>query len=233
MVLFPGVAMPVMVGRPKSMRLVKEAVTNKQLIGVVCQKDMDTEEPEFKDLYTTGVVAEIVRVLEMPDGTTTAILQGKKRFRLEELTESEPFLKGRIMMLEDKIPEKKDREFEALISTVKDLTIKMLSAFSEPPRELIFSIKNNRNLIYLVNFSCCNIPSGSAVEKQDLLLIDHLKDRAYRLLYIFNPYLFLNPYLLQQLSKHHQFLVDIQYLVFLQFLNQFLYYDHILDLMLF
>ena len=199
MVLFPGVAMPVMVGRPKSMRLVKEAVTNKQLIGVVCQKDMDTEEPEFKDLYTTGVVAEIVRVLEMPDGTTTAILQGKKRFRLEELTESEPFLKGRIMMLEDKIPEKKDREFEALISTVKDLTIKMLSAFSEPPRELIFSIKNNRNLIYLVNFSCCNIPSGSAVEKQDLLLIDHLKDRAYRLLYILN-----REYQLVELKKNIQ-----------------------------
>lgn len=186
MVLFPGVAMPVMIGRPKSLRLVKDAVMNKQMVGVVCQKDMETEEPGIKDLYTTGVVAEIVRVLEMPDGTTTAILQGKRRFRLEELTEKEPFLKGRISMLEDKMPEKKDREFEALVSTIKDLTIKMLSAMSEAPQELIFSIKNNRNLIYLINFSCCNIPSGSAVEKQELLLIGKLKDRAYRLLYILN-----------------------------------------------
>ena len=185
MVLFPGVAMPVIVGRPKSMRLIKEAVQKKTLIGVVCQKEMNTEDPGFDDLYTTGVIADIVRVLEMPDGTTTVILQGKKRFSLDALEETEPYLKGKISLLEDKMPDKTDREFEALISTIKDLTIKMLGSLSEPPRDLIFSIKNNKNVLYLVNFSCSNISSG-AEEKQELLLIGAMKDRAYRLLFILN-----------------------------------------------
>lgn len=185
MVLFPGVAMPVMVGRSKSMRLIKEASHKKKLIGVVCQRDMETDDPEFKDLYPVGVVAEIVRLLEMPNGTTTAILQGKKRFELKELTSVEPFLVGKISMLEDKMPAKNDKEFEALTSTIKDLTIKMISANAEPPRDLIFSIKNNKNIIYLINFACSNIPTGAA-EKQDLLLIGDLKDRAYRLLFILN-----------------------------------------------
>jgi len=155
------------------------------LIGVVCQKEMDTEDPVLEDLYTTGVIADIVRVLEMPDGSTTVILQGKKRFELNELTETDPYLSGKITVLEDTKPDKTDREFEALISTIKDLTIKMLGAVAEPPRDLIFSIKNNKNVLYVVNFSCSNIPSGSA-EKQQLLLIGDLKERAYRLLFILN-----------------------------------------------
>ena len=185
MVLFPGVAFPVIIGRPKSMRLIKEAVHKKSLIGVVCQKEMGTEDPILEDLYTTGVIADIVRVLEMPDGSTTVILQGKKRFELNELTETDPYLSGKITVLEDTKPDKTDREFEALISTIKDLTIKMLGAVAEPPRDLIFSIKNNKNVLYVVNFSCSNIPSGSA-EKQQLLLIGDLKERAYRLLFILN-----------------------------------------------
>ena len=185
MVLFPGVALPVIIGRPKSMRLIKEAVHKKSLIGVVCQKEMGTEDPILEDLYTTGVIADIVRVLEMPDGSTTVILQGKKRFELNELTETDPYLSGKITVLEDTKPDKTDREFEALISTIKDLTIKMLGAVAEPPRDLIFSIKNNKNVLYVVNFSCSNIPSGSA-EKQQLLLIGDLKERAYRLLIILN-----------------------------------------------
>ena len=185
MVLFPGVALPVIIGRPKSMRLIKEAVHKKSLIGVVCQKEMGTEDPILEDLYTTGVIADIVRVLEMPDGSTTVILQGKKRFELNELTETDPYLSGKITVLEDTKPDKTDREFEALISTIKDLTIKMLGAVAEPPRDLIFSIKNNKNVLYVVNLSCSNIPSGSA-EKQQLLLIGDLKERAYRLLFILN-----------------------------------------------
>ena len=185
MVLFPGVALPVIIGRPKSMRLIKEAVHKKSLIGVVCQKEMGTEDPLLEDLYTTGVIADIVRVLEMPDGSTTVILQGKKRFELNELTETDPYLSGKITVLEDTKPDKTDREFEALISTIKDLTIKMLGAVAEPPRDLIFLIKNNKNVLYVVNFSCSNIPSGSA-EKQQLLLIGDLKERAYRLLFILN-----------------------------------------------
>lgn len=186
MVLFPGVAMPVIVGRPKSMRLIKDAIQSKELIGVVCQKEMDTDEPSEDDLFTTGVVADILRILEMPDGSTTVILQGKKRFALDELTEKEPYLKGRITLLEDTRPNKLDREFDALLSNVKDLTIKMLQAGNEPVmQELIFSIRNNRNPLYLINFSCANLMTGAA-EKQQLLLINDLKERAFRLLSILN-----------------------------------------------
>lgn len=185
MVLFPGVAMPVIVGRVKSMRLIKEAVQKKKMIGVVCQKEVETEDPTFDDLYSVGVVAEVVRVLELPDGNTTVILQGKKRFNLQELTETEPFLMGRIAVLEDRMPEKTDREFEALVSTIKDMTLKMLTAIAEPPRDLIFSLKNNKNALYMINFSSSNIPN-TAAEKQQLLDIDDLKDRAYRLLFILN-----------------------------------------------
>lgn len=185
MVLFPGIAMPVIIGRTKSMRLIKEAVSNKRLIGVVCQREMNVEEPGLEDLYNVGVVADVVRVLEMPDGTTTVILQGKARFELDSLVETEPYLRGKVTLLEDSLPDRKDREFEALTSTIRDLTIKMLNAVSEPPRDLIFSIKNNKNILYLINFSCSNIPSGAA-EKQELLLIGDLKERAYRLLFILN-----------------------------------------------
>lgn len=185
MVLFPGVAMPVMVGRPKSLRLIKEAVQKKKLIAVVCQKEKDTEEPEQEDLFNIGVIAEVIRILEMPDGTTTAILQGKRRFLLNEVTATEPYLKARITQMTETMPGKSDREFEALISTIKDLTIKMLHAISDPPRDLVFSIRNNQNVIYLINFSCCNILT-SASEKQELLSVGDLKDRAYRLLFILN-----------------------------------------------
>jgi ATP-dependent Lon protease len=186
MVLFPGVAMPVIVGRSKSMRLVHDAIKKKKLIGVICQKDVNTEEPQIEDLHSIGVVADIVRVLEMPDGTTTVIIQGKKRFEVNELTDMEPYLKGKITIKEDIVPKKNDREFEALTSTIKDLTIKMLGALvAELPKDLLFSIKNNKNILYLINFSCSNIPIN-ALEKQELLLINDLRDRAYRLLFILN-----------------------------------------------
>ena len=185
MVLFPGVAMPVIAGRAKSMRLIRDAVQKKMMIGVCCQKDPAVDEPGFDDLYHVGTIAEIMRVLEMPDGTTTVILQGKKRFLLKSITETEPFLVGKITQLEDSRPKKADREFEALASTIKDLTVKMLSSTMEPPRDLIFSIRNNQNILYLINFSSCNVVADAAI-KQELLSINDLKDRAYRLLFILN-----------------------------------------------
>lgn len=185
MVLFPGVALPVTISRAKSLRLIHDAIKKKELIGVVAQKDKETEDPGPDDLHTTGVVAEVMRLLEMPDGSTTVILQGKKRFELHRLYKTLPYLNGEISLLEDSMPTNNDREFEALILTIKDLTIKMLSVVAEPPRDLVSSIKNNKNVMYLVNFSCTNLPTGSA-EKQELLLISNLKDRAYRLLFILN-----------------------------------------------
>jgi ATP-dependent Lon protease len=185
MVLFPGVAMPVIIGRAKSMRLIREATHRKQMIGVTCQKVTETEDPAFSDVYSIGVVAEVLRVLELPDGSTTAILQGKKRFLLHELIKTDPFMVGRISLLEDKFPRKNDREFEALFSTIKDLTVKMLIASGEPPKDLILSIRNNQNHLYLINFSCCNLISQST-ERQELLAVNDLKDRAYHLLFLLN-----------------------------------------------
>ncbi|MDH6311718.1 ATP-dependent Lon protease [Parabacteroides sp. PFB2-10] len=185
MILFPGVALPVIVGRVKSMRLIREVVRKKKMIGVTCQKSIETEDPGYDDLYNVGVVANIVRVLEMPDGNTTVILQGKKRFELQEITETEPFLSGKITLLDDTRPDRNDQEFEALLSTIKDLTIKMLSVANDPSRDLIFSIKNNHNMVYLVNFSCSNLPVSADV-KQELLKINDLRERAYRLLFILN-----------------------------------------------
>lgn len=185
MVLFPGVAMPIFVGRPKSMRLIREASQRKILVGVVCQKDAEVEEPGLDDLYSIGTVAEVLRVLEMPDGSTTAILQGRKRMALHSLVDTEPYLNGAISLLDDQPAGKDDREYEALISTIKDLTIKMIEAAGDPPRELVFSIRNMQNTMYMLGFACCHIVANPD-EKQELLAIDDVKNRAYRLLFILN-----------------------------------------------
>ena len=185
MVLFPGVAMPIFVGRPKSMRLIREASQRKILVGVVCQKDAEVEEPGLDDLYPIGTVAEVLRVLEMPDGSTTAILQGRKRMTLHSLVDTEPYLNGAISVLDDQPASKDDREYEALISTIKDLTIKMIEAAGDPPRELVFSIRNMQNTMYMLGFACCHIVANPD-EKQELLAIDDVKNRAYRLLFILN-----------------------------------------------
>lgn len=185
MVLFPGVAMPIFVGRPKSMRLIREASQRKILVGVVCQKNEEVEEPGLDDLYPIGTVAEVLRVLEMPDGSTTAILQGRKRMALHSLVDTEPYLNGAISLLDDQPAGKDDREYEALISTIKDLTIKMIEAAGDPPRELVFSIRNMQNTMYMLGFACCHIVANPD-EKQELLAIDDVKNRAYRLLFILN-----------------------------------------------
>lgn len=185
MVLFPGIAIPVVVGREKSMRLMKDAMAKKLMVGVICQKDSEVEDPDLEDLQPIGTVGEVLRILEMPDGATTVIIQGKKRFAIKEITQKEPYLKGTIDLLEDTIPDKSDREFEALTSTIKDLIIKILSSIGDVPRELLMSINKSKNAQYLINFGSCNVLS-SATEKQELLAIGDLKDRAYRLLFILN-----------------------------------------------
>lgn len=180
MVMYPGVALPVSVGRPKSLQLVKEAYEKKRLIGVTCQKEMSIDNPEYEDLYDIGTVAEIVKILEMPDSSSTVILQGKKRFHLDNLTALDPYLKGNITLLEDELPAENDKEFEALISAIKELTFKILKTLGEPTRELSFALRNIDNSYYLINFLCSNIPI-IAQQKQELLNIGSLKQRAFSL----------------------------------------------------
>ena len=180
MVMYPGVALPVSVGRHKSLKLIKEAQTKKTYIGVTCQKSVDVDDPGYDDLFPVGVIAEIIKVLEMPDNSTTVILQGKKRFFLNEITGTEPFLKGNISLLEEYIPEPNDKEFEALIASIKDITFNILQNIGEPTKELTFAIRNIENPVYLINFLCSHIPI-SAAQKQELLSIDSLKKRAFSL----------------------------------------------------
>lgn len=121
MVLFPGVAMPVLVGREKTMQLVKEAQRTHKPIGVVCQVDAEVEDPEVSDLYPVGVVADVIKVLEMPDETTTVILQGRRRFVVGDQTATQPYLRAQVVLLEDEMPEKRTRSMRLLYSLSRSL----------------------------------------------------------------------------------------------------------------
>ena len=181
MVLFPGVTLPITVGRSKSLQLVREAAKKKQLIGVVCQKDMYKDDPdETDDLYPIGSMGEIIKILEMPDGNTTVILQGKQRFHLDEVTSYFPYITGNITLQPEIMPQENDKEFEALLDALKDITLDVLKSMPEPPRELIFALRNLCNMLYLVNFLCTNIPF-TPQQKQEFLDIPTVKERAFAL----------------------------------------------------
>ena len=186
-IIFPGTSMPISVARKKSLKLIKSVGRLKgKYVGLVCQKDADNEEPEINDLYSIGVIGEIIRVIELPDDeNVTVIFQGKKRFRLTELTQTEPFLKGRYEIKKSVPVLKTDTEYKALLDSIRDQMILMLRMYGEPPKEFIQRIKSDSVSSVLVNYCCANLPvSGS--EKQALLEIDDEKERAYRLLVILN-----------------------------------------------
>lgn len=180
-VLFPGVVIPITVGRDKSIRLVKEAYKNNTSIGVVAQKDTTIEDPEVSDLNRVGTMASIVKILNMPDDTTSVIIHGKRRFHLDEITGREPYLKGRVTPLFDIKPHEESQEFEAIIGTIKDLALKIVQYSSNVPQEASFAIKNIEGAGFLVNYLCSNSDLGMT-EKQELLEIDNIRDRAVRLL---------------------------------------------------
>ena len=181
MVLFPGVAMPVTIARDKSMRLVKEAYQNKENIGVVCQKDINMEDPQFEDLFHIGSVADILRILEMPDQSTTVILQGKKRFQIDTLKQTDPYIRASVHILEETYTHKNDREFEALVLAIRDSATNILRMFGDVPPDLIFAVKNITNPAYLINFVSCNLLS-KVEDKIELLGITDLKECGYKLL---------------------------------------------------
>ena len=185
MVLFPGVFMPVSVGRKSSLKLIREAEKKKKNIAVVCQKIAQTDEPTFEDLHTIGTIAKIVRVLEMPDQTTTVILQGFKRIELKNIIETSPYLKGEVEVKNEDIPAKDDKEFQALVESCKDLTIRFIKSSDSLHQDSAFAIKNINNHMFLVDFMCTNIPLKKD-EKIELLRFDSLRERAYRLLEILN-----------------------------------------------
>ena len=184
-VLFPGVVIPITVGRDKSINLIRDAYKGNKTIGVVAQTDADIEDPVPGDLNKVGTVAKIIKTLQMPDGNTTAIIQGKKRFEIEEVTQEDPYFKAKVTSFEKEniIPETK--EFDALISSVKDMAIQIIEKSPNIPTEAVFALNNIESAIFLVNFVSSNLNIENET-KQKLLEMTNVEDRANLVLEILN-----------------------------------------------
>ncbi len=170
-VLFPGVIIPISIGREKSLRLIKEIQKSKGVFGAVAQKDIKVDEPQADDLYSIGTVAKVIKVLEMPDNSTSVIIQGKKRFEIEEIISDEPYHMAKVNALEDEKDDKRKDEFEAVVSSIKDLSLRVIKASSNVPPEASFAVKNIENNAFLINFVCSN--SEISVEEKQKLLAEH------------------------------------------------------------
>lgn len=185
MMLFPGVVAPVSVGRESSRKLVQQAVKSGSLIAVTTQLDSTVETPTAKDLYPIGVVAKVMRVIELPDGVLTVILQSYSRFRLGEVTRMKPYMRAHVEKIPEILPEADDREYTALVDTCKDSTIRLIRMSDTVRDEAAFAIRNISNPIFLISFICTNLPF-SIEEKSELLAINDEKERAFKLLSILN-----------------------------------------------
>ena len=176
-VLFPGVVIPITAGRDQSIKLIKEANKGDKTIGVVAQKNEATENPGIDDIFKIGTVARILKILKMPDGNTMVVLQGKKRFEIESLVEEEPYLKAKVKEIVETLPKKIDTEFSAIIDSIKDISLRIIKENPNLPTEASFAIKNIQSNSFLVNFVSSNL-NLTTEEKQELLNISGLKDRA-------------------------------------------------------
>ena len=176
-VLFPGVVIPITAGRDKSIHLIKHANNGSKAIGVVSQKDEETEDPGIRDINTLGTVARILRVLQMPDGNTTVIIQGKKRFEIAEILTEKPYMTATVREANEIRPAKGNQEFLAIIESIKELAIRIIRDNPNIPSEASFAIKNIQSNSFLINFVSSNL-NLSVSEKQALLEIDNLQERA-------------------------------------------------------
>ena len=179
-VLFPGVIIPITVTRARSIKLIKEAEKNNKIVGVVSQKDSKIELPQLTDLNKIGTVAQILKVLKMPDGNITAVIQGRKRFELDEMIETDPYYKARIKDYVEVKPYS-DKEFDALVSSIKDLALKIIDESPNIPNEASIAIKNIKSSSFVINFVSSNM-SISMLNKQNLLEEIDLKKRAIKVL---------------------------------------------------
>jgi len=185
MVLYPGVLLPVTVARSKSLKLVRAANENDMLIGVCSQIDKKNDDPTIDQLFPMGTVASVVRILEMPDNTTTVILEGKRRFHLGEVETIKPYMKAKVILETDVIPDPTNEMFLALVSSIKDLAINIINDSGAISPEMAFAIRNIENPVFLINYVCVNF-GLNVKEKQRLLEIDEVIDRGYQLLELLN-----------------------------------------------
>ena len=176
-VLFPGVVIPITAGRDKSIQLIKDSNSADKIIGVVAQQNQSVENPGSKDIFELGTVAQILRVLKMPDGNTTIIIQGKKRFKIKSILNEEPYLKASIEEVADEVPNKNDKEFSATIDSIKDLALQIINESPNIPSEASFAIKNIQTPSFLINFVASNM-NVKASYKQKILAEVNLHQRA-------------------------------------------------------
>ncbi len=176
-VLFPGVVIPITAGRDQSIKLIKEANNGDKTIGVVAQKNESTEDPGQDDIFRIGTVARILKILKMPDGNTMVVLQGKKRFEIEELVQEKPYLKAKVKEVVETLPAKMDTEFNAIVDSIKDISLRIIKENPNLPSEASFAIKNIQSNSFLINFVSSNL-NLTTEEKQELLNINSLKNRA-------------------------------------------------------
>ena len=184
-VLFPGVVIPITAGRDKSIKLINDANAAGKIIGVVAQKNEDDEDPTSDQIHHIGTVARIMRVLKMPDGNTTIILQGKKRFEIDQFTQTDPYFKATIKEVNEVRPKKKDEEFATIIESIKELAIEIIKESPNIPSEATFAIKNIESNPFLINFVSSNM-NLNVEDKQNLLSIVDLKQRALETLRYMN-----------------------------------------------
>jgi ATP-dependent Lon protease len=184
-VLFPGVVIPITAGRDKSIRLINDANKGSKVIGVVAQKDESVENPSAKEIHEIGTVAKILRVLKMPDGNVTVIIQGKKRFKVAEVLTEDPYMNATVRDIPEARPALKNKEFLAIIESIKDLALNIIKESPNIPSEASFAIKNIESDSFLINFVSSNM-NLSVAEKQVLLEIDDLKKRALATLKLMN-----------------------------------------------
>jgi ATP-dependent Lon protease len=180
-VLFPGVVLPISIGRPKSIQLIKDAYRADKIVGTVAQKDPDMENPLFKDLHTIGTIGQIVKLLEMPDGSTTAIIQGRRRMVLDELVSEDPYFTAKVKTLPELKTNGIDKDFDTIVGSLKDLSLRIIKLNSNISPEASFAIKNIENNTYLINFICSNTDI-KVQDKQKLLEVKSLRDRGFMLL---------------------------------------------------
>ena len=176
-VMFPGVVIPITASRDKSIKLINDSNTKDKLIGVVSQKDSKVQSPSLSDIHPTGTVAKILRVLKMPDGNVTVIIQGKKRFSIEQIVSEEPYITAKIKEIQELKPDKNNKEFGATIESIKDIALKIIEENPNIPSEASFAIKNIQSDSFLVNFVCSNM-NLNVDEKYKILNTSDLNKRA-------------------------------------------------------
>ena len=180
-VVFPGITLPIAVGRKKSIELIKSLPKGKRYIGLVCQKDASTEDPKPEDIYQIGVVAEVLRVVEFSEDNYSIIIQAKKRFQWNEMLQTKPYMLANYKLKESIKPAEDDKEFEAVLDSIRETMLSMLNTIGDPPKELVQTLSDDSFTSVLISYSGTNMPIGS-IEKQEILAIDDEKEQAYRLL---------------------------------------------------